>query len=60
MRVFVSWSGESSGAFARAFSDWLGAVLQSCRPWISEQIEKGKRWTPAIEQVSRPGLVGGS
>lgn len=45
MRVFISWSGERSGAFANALRDWLPLVLHYVEPWLSKaDIGAGERW----------------
>ena len=49
MEVFISWSGERSGAIALALRDWLPKVLNSVKPWMSQtDIIRGTRWDPAI------------
>lgn len=61
MKVFLSWSGETSGAFASILHEWLPSVLHYVDPWMSsEDITKGRRWDPemasALEKTSY-GLV---
>lgn len=49
MKVFISWSGETSHKVALALHEWLPSVIQAVHPYVSsEDIEKGKRWSTDI------------
>lgn len=51
MEIFVSWSGERSESVARALYGWLPLVIQSSKPWMSREIEKGTRWDDVISET---------
>lgn len=48
MKVFISWSGERSQAFALLLQAWLQRVIPSVETWISTDIEKGARGADEI------------
>lgn len=48
MKIFISWSGDRSKYVAEILSDWFEQVLQLAEPWISTDIQKGKRWNDEI------------
>lgn len=49
MKIFVSWSGETSHEIARELKEWLPLVHQKLEPFMSsEDIEKGARWASTI------------
>src|SRR6476660_2121519 len=46
MKVFLSWSGETSKQAATALYEWLPTIMQTVRPYMSaESIDKGERWS---------------
>src|SRR6266566_1158547 len=50
--VFISWSGERSQKVGTAIYDWLPMVVQSAKPWMSEEdIEKGSRGLDEIAKA---------
>jgi hypothetical protein len=45
MKIFVSWSGETSHSVALVLRDWIAVVLPYAQAWFSsEDISKGSRW----------------
>lgn len=51
MRVFISWSGETSKAVAEALRDWLPKVIQAVRPWMTAvDLFPGDRWSAEIAE----------
>ena len=61
MKIFVSWSGDTSRKFAKYLKDWLEQCIQSADVFFSqEDIEKGERWNDKIAtelQDSKFGIV---
>jgi hypothetical protein len=61
MKVFICWSGDTSGQIATHLRAWLPKVHQRIDPFISkEDIGKGVRWTHELSKVlegSNFGLV---
>ncbi len=59
MKIFLSWSGDRSKAFAIALKEWLPDVLQGTAPWMSEQdIAAGSRWQEELNGVLREKCFG--
>lgn len=50
MKIFISWSGNTSKKVAKLLCQWLQKVLQISEPWISTEIEKGRRWSLEISK----------
>lgn len=58
MDFFISWSGERGRLVATAFRDWLPLIVQTVKPWMSPDLEKGKRWDGALAQRLATANVG--
>jgi len=59
MRIFLSWSGETSKLVAEALRDWLPNVIQSIEPWLSsEDIPIGASWFNEIQKRLENSTVG--
>lgn len=59
MKVFISWSGETSHHVALAFRDWLPSVIQTVEPYVSsEDIDKGARWSSDISSELEASVFG--
>ncbi|MCU0093711.1 toll/interleukin-1 receptor domain-containing protein [Pseudomonas koreensis] len=49
MKVFISWSGETSRRVGDALRNWLPMLIQSITPYYTpSDIEKGTRWSSDI------------
>jgi len=58
MLVFLCWSGARSKAVAEALHGWLPQVIQAVDPWISVDIDKGRRWSLEIADRLERSKVG--
>ena len=58
MKLFLSWSGPRSKAVAETFAAWFAQVIQALDPWISSDIDKGKRWREEIAVRLEDAKVG--
>lgn len=59
MKVFLSWSGQRSRYLAETLRTWLPRVIQSLRPWMSdEDISAGSRWLTDISKELGEAKVG--
>lgn len=49
MKIFISWSGETSQKIGEAFRNWIPDVLQFAHPYFTpNDVEKGQRWSAEI------------
>lgn len=51
MKIFISWSGETSQKIAGLIKDFIPKVIQSAKPYYTpDDIEKGVKWEAEISQ----------
>lgn len=48
MKIFISWSGNKSKNVATYLKSWIEQIIQAADPWISVDIDKGKKWNGEI------------
>jgi len=59
MNVFICWSGQRSKLIAQKLHDWVGNVIQSAKPWMSEHdILAGARWNFELTAKLKDAKVG--
>lgn len=59
MKIFISWSGERSKAFAEMFRAWISCVIQNAAPWISSQdMDRGTLWFNEISEQLKECTMG--
>lgn len=59
MQIFISWSGERSRLIAEAIRGWLPKVVQSVKPWMSDQdISAGARWLTEVSATLNTTNIG--
>jgi hypothetical protein len=59
MKVFLSWSGQTSRRVAEVLHGWIPTVIQAAQPYFSAlDIEKGARWSKDIAEALEASLFG--
>jgi len=58
MKIFISWSGDKSKKIAIYLKTWIEQIIQATEPWISVDIDKGKRWNSEIISKLEESKVG--
>lgn len=59
MKVFISWSGDTSRALARCLRDWIPGVVQAARPYFTpDDVVKGSRWSGDIARELAESSIG--
>jgi hypothetical protein len=61
MKVFITWSGETSRRIAHALHDFIPKILQVVEPFMSEKdVDKGTRWQSGLSaelDASAMGII---
>lgn len=59
MKVFISWSGNTSLKVAQLLREWLPYIINSIEPYVSsEDINKGARWSTDIAKELEDSTFG--
>jgi len=59
MRVFINWSGVRSHVVAIALKNFIGDIIQSVTPFVSdEDIISGERWTARLQEELQENQYG--
>lgn len=59
MKVFLSWSGQTSHKVATTLREWIPLVIHSAKPYVSsEDIDKGTRWSTDIAKELEDSTFG--
>lgn len=59
MNIFISWSGDRSRLIAESIRVWLPKVMQSVKPWMSDQdISAGARWLTEVASTLNTTSIG--
>ncbi len=59
MKIFISWSDETSHAVALALGDWIPSVIQAVETTVSpEDIRKGTRWVNDVSKELNQSSLG--
>lgn len=59
MKVFISWSGQTSKNIAEIFRQWIPSVIQVVKPYYSpDDIAKGTRWETEVAKELDESKVG--
>ena len=59
MKVFISWSGNTSLKVAQLLREWLPYVINSIEPYVSsDDIDKGARWSVDIAKELEDSTFG--
>jgi hypothetical protein len=58
MKIFISWSGYKSKDVATFLKSWIEQIIQAAEPWISVDIDKGKKWNGEIVNELSESKVG--
>jgi hypothetical protein len=59
MKIFISWSDETSHAIAVTLGDWISSVIQAVEAYVSpEDIRKGTNWVNDVSKELNESSLG--